>query len=808
MKAVIMAGGSGTRLRPLTCDLPKPMVPILNIPVMEHIINHLKRSGIEDIAVTTYYLPQKIKNYFANGEKWGVNLHYFQEDEPLGTAGSVQNAAEFLDQSFIVISGDAISDYNLNKAINFHKEMKAEATLLLAKVKVPLDYGIVIIDEKNKIKAFVEKPNWSQVFSDTVNTGIYILEPKVFDYYKKGIKYDFSKDLFPLMLKAGKALYGLPLEGYWNDIGSISDYYKTNKDFLLGKINLDINQGREVAKGIFLEDGVKIANSAKIKAPTYIGKNTKIAKGVKINSSIIGSNSVIKENTSIKNSLFWSNNIISKNAEIRSSLIAKGVKVEEGVRIYDQSIIGEFVKIAKNTTIHSGVKIWPNKIIGENSELRQSIKKERRWKDTLFYNDHIKGEKDFEINPEFIMRLAYSISSSLGEEGEIALATDGSEITESYKYILAGTLMECGNEVIDLGEIIKNAFKFNIEKLSLSLGVYLSNNEEEINIHIFDKNGITISENTKKEIEKKYISEKFNLKNKKSGNYSYLPQKYKEYLRALKANINFEKIKEKYFKITINNEGEIFPFFKFLQKLNCQIINGNFSNHESKLAFDNSDIYVKFNNDFTQLKILNNRKEEISQYLLNYLLAKILIDKGLKMLYLPLNFPRAIEEYAQKKDVQIRYCRTNKRDAVFNSYKYFKKKNKLKKGFLYPFSDPLFALVLILEKMAVENNSLAEIIDKLPDIYYQKAEIACNKKRKAEVMRILAKEAKDKKKLIDGLRFEHDDGWALIFPDGEKEIFHVFVEGVDMETAESLSGFYLEKIKKILKSNFFRQKGK
>ncbi|MBS3994895.1 MAG: nucleotidyltransferase family protein, partial [Alkaliphilus sp.] len=195
MKALIMAGGKGTRLRPLTCGIPKPMVPILNKPVMEYSIKLLKKYGIRDIAVTMAYLPTVITDYFADGEKWGVHLKYFNEEVPLGTGGSVKNAEEFLEDTFIVISGDALTDLDINQALKYHKMKKSRATLVLKKEPVPVEYGVVITDESGRIIRFLEKPSWGEVFSDTINTGIYILEPEVLNYYQKGENFDFSKDL-------------------------------------------------------------------------------------------------------------------------------------------------------------------------------------------------------------------------------------------------------------------------------------------------------------------------------------------------------------------------------------------------------------------------------------------------------------------------------------------------------------------------------------------------------------------------------------------------------------------------------------
>ena len=205
MRAVLMAGGSGTRLRPLTCDLPKPMVPILNRPIAEHIVNLLKRNGITEIIATLHYLPDVMRDYFQDGKDFGVQMTYaVEEDQPLGTAGCVKNISELLDDTFVVISGDSVADFDLESALKFHRQKGSKATLVLTHVPNPIEFGVVITNEEGQIRRFLEKPSTSEIFSDTVNTGTYILEPEVLDYLPANQECDFSKDLFPLLLEKGE----------------------------------------------------------------------------------------------------------------------------------------------------------------------------------------------------------------------------------------------------------------------------------------------------------------------------------------------------------------------------------------------------------------------------------------------------------------------------------------------------------------------------------------------------------------------------------------------------------------------------
>ncbi|HEX5798530.1 MAG TPA: nucleotidyltransferase family protein, partial [Gaiellaceae bacterium] len=224
MKAVVMAGGEGTRLRPLTSNQPKPMVPIVGKPCMEHILELLAQHGFDEVVVTLAFLPQAIRSYFGTGEALGLSIEYSVEEMPLGTAGSVGLARDAFDETFLVISGDALCDVDLGELVRVHREKGAAVTIGLKSVENPLEFGIVVTDDEGRIERFLEKPSWGQVFSDTINTGIYVLEPEVLRHVPTEGTYDFSKQLFPLLLEMGRPLYGHVLEGYWQDIGNLDQF--------------------------------------------------------------------------------------------------------------------------------------------------------------------------------------------------------------------------------------------------------------------------------------------------------------------------------------------------------------------------------------------------------------------------------------------------------------------------------------------------------------------------------------------------------------------------------------------------------
>lgn len=263
-----MAGGEGTRLRPMTANQPKPLLPIINRPIMEHVLRLLRRHGYTEVVVTVQFLAALIRNYFGDGDELGMTLHYATEDVPLGTAGSVKNAADKLrEDRFLVISGDALTDIDLTDMLRFHRENRALVTIGLKRVPNPLEFGIIIVDENGRIQRFLEKPTWGQVFSDTVNTGVYIMEPSVLDEIAPGQPVDWSSDIFPLLLERGCRLFGYVAEGYWEDVGTHESYLKAQADVLEGKVKVDFD-AFELAPGVWVAEGASVDPEAVLKGPS------------------------------------------------------------------------------------------------------------------------------------------------------------------------------------------------------------------------------------------------------------------------------------------------------------------------------------------------------------------------------------------------------------------------------------------------------------------------------------------------------------------------------------------------------------
>ena len=429
MQAVIMAGGFGTRLKPLTNKIPKPMVPVANTPMLEHLITLLKINKINDCIVLLYYQPDVIKDYFKDGSNFGVKIRYILPDADYGTAGAVKLAQEFIIDDFLVISGDVLTDFNLLQLYRFHKEKDSLVTINLYSHDNPVQYGIVLTNANQQIIRFLEKPSSSEVFSDTINTGIYYFNKEIFKYIPDGENFDFSKELFPYLLENGIPIYGFKSEGYWRDVGNLEEYINSNLDVLNNKLHY-----------IRLE---KTANN-------FIAKSAQIEFGAVVENSIIGEKVSIEKGAEIRNSVIWDNVVIKSRAKLLYDVVGSNCKIEENVRINDFVFIGDNCYIGKNAFISSSIKIWDGKNVVSNAKITRSLIQEDTFFNELFTDSRISGISNLQINPEFASKLGSVFGAFIGKNKRVMVGRDIDDISNMIKRSITSGILSAGVDVIDL----------------------------------------------------------------------------------------------------------------------------------------------------------------------------------------------------------------------------------------------------------------------------------------------------------------------------------------------------------------------
>jgi len=369
-KVMVLAAGLGTRLRPLTDLISKPMAPIVNIPVMEHIVRLLVKHNFTDIVCNLHWYPDEIRNYFCDGSRWGINIVYTYEKELLGTAGGVKNVEDFFEGStFLVISGDALTDIDLTDAARFHKEKGGVATLILTEVEDTSQYGIVLLDEDKRIKGFQEKPLGGEAKSNLANSGIYIFEPEIFNYLPpRGQFCDFGKNLFPELIGKNVLYYGYQHSQYWNDVGGLDQYQQGNFDALEGKVKVDI-PGKKIKEGVWVGKNCKIQEGVVIIPPVCIGDNCTIKKDAKLFGPIIlGNNTVVDERAVLYRGIKWGSGYIGKDASLIGAIIGYDTKIKDKASILEKAVIGSKSVIKDGIKIHPSVKIMSNEVIDIDTE--------------------------------------------------------------------------------------------------------------------------------------------------------------------------------------------------------------------------------------------------------------------------------------------------------------------------------------------------------------------------------------------------------------------------------------------------------
>jgi mannose-1-phosphate guanylyltransferase/phosphomannomutase len=818
MKAVVMAGGEGTRLRPLTSNQPKPMVPIVGKPCMEHIVELLRRHGFEDVIVTVAFLPQAIRSYFGDGETLGVDIGYSVEESPLGTAGSVRLAAGRLDDTFLVISGDALCDVNLTELVQAHRDKQASVTIGLKSVENPLEFGIVVTDEDGRVERFLEKPSWGQVFSDTINTGIYVLEPEVLKHIPKNRPYDFSKELFPLLLEMGRPIYGHVLDGYWQDIGNLEQFRQANFDALEEKVRLEI-PGIRIRGNVWLGDGVDLDDLDAIEGPAYLGNYCRIAPGARVGPySVLATSVTVRERGRVVRSIVDSSTYIGRSADVEGAILGRSCDLRAHVRVHEGVAIGDEVTIGSESVIMPGVRIYPFKEVETGSQLHESLIWESRGTTRVFGNHGVSGMVNVDLTPDVAVRLAAALGTALKRGARIVASREGAPACRMIKRAMISGLSSTGVDVADLRVSPAGVGRHLVKSEGYDAGFHVGvrpGDPEVIRIQFFEPPGIEMTQAMQKEVEKHFTrGELRRVAAGEVGRISYPARVRESYAAELLSTIDVEAVRSRRFRIVVDYgfSGASFVLPLVLGPLGVEVVaahafpgEGADPDRAPGLAASigqtkrlvpavGADLGAVFDRAAERLYIVDEQAREVPVEQALLLFLRLIGSNGRTG---RLAFPVTVTSQVDRLIDASRFEILRTPASLPELTKAAAEANVLFAGavgggYLFPEFlpgyDAVASLAKLLELLAPVNRPLSELVAELPEPTLVHHQLPCPWALKGLVMRVLNEQLAGRElDLTDGIKLFDERGWAQVLPDPDEPLIHLYAEGETREVSEQLA---------------------
>ena len=828
MKAVIMAGGEGTRLRPLTSNSPKPMLPLVNEPMMEHIVRLLQHHGFDEIVVTVAFMANHIRTYFGDGSDFGVRMVYATEETPLGTAGSVLNAREELDERFLVISGDVLTDLDLSAIVKAHDENRALATIGLVRVDNPLEFGIVITRDDGSIERFLEKPSWGQVFSDTINSGIFVLEPEIFDHIEPGRSVDFSSEVFPKLLAEKARLFGCVSEGYWEDVGTLEAYLRAHKDILDGRVKLDV-PGFEVGDGVHIGEGAEIHPEARVVGPAVIGENCRIEAGVRLGPyTVLGTNVRVRANTDLERVVIHDNSYLGEGVRLRGTTVGRSCDLRSGVRGEEGVVLGDECFVGVHAVLASGVKVDPFKTVEAGAVINSSIVWESRGSRSLFGRIGVAGLANVDITPELATRVAMAYGTTLKKDSTVITSRDSSRSARMLKRAMMAGLNAAGVNVLDLEVASVPVTRFITRRPEIAGGITIrlvEGDPQSCVIRFVDTNGSDLTEDAQRKIERLFLREDFRrVFPAEIGDIGFPPRALEQYTMALESTVDVESIRAAKFKIVVDYAygSSAFVMPNVLAKLGADVLAVNpYASTLGVLEYDadahaenvaalvrasGAQLGAVLDPDGEHLTLI----DDAGQILTNEqaLLALLTLVSGHLLgdtIAVPVTVTSHAEVIASEHGVRVRRTKlatSALMDAASEPGVGFSASTDggyILPGFLHAF-DAAANLVKVLELLARTGERLSTVVGRLPRTHMAHETVVTPWEQKGTVMRTLVEMSKDREvQLIDGVKVRHEGGWALALPDPEEPVTHVWAESTTDAEAKALVKEYALRIRQLMR---------
>ncbi|HEU5065995.1 MAG TPA: sugar phosphate nucleotidyltransferase [Gaiellaceae bacterium] len=816
MKAVVMAGGEGTRLRPLTSNQPKPMVPIVGKPCMEHIVELLRSHGFEDVIVTVAFLPQAIRSHFGDGESLGLNVEYSVEESPLGTAGSVRLAADKLDDTFLVISGDALCDFDLGKLVKFHKKQGAAVTIGLKSVENPLEFGIVVTDDDGRIERFLEKPSWGQVFSDTINTGVYVLEPEVLQHVPTDRPFDFSKELFPLLLEMGRPLYGFAMDGYWQDIGNLDQYRQANFDALEGHVKLTI-PGIRLRGNIWLGEGVELDDLDQVEGPALISNYCRIGRDAHVGShSVLSSSVTLLEGARTVRSVVDASTHIGRGALVEGAIVGRSCDIRAHARLQEGVAIGDEVKIGEESVLMPGVRVYPYKEVESGAQIYESLIWESRASSRLFERDSVFGLVNVDLTPEVATRLAVAFGTALPRGARVVASREASASCRMIERAMIAGLNSTGVELADLRAMPSAVGRHLLKTHDYAAGFHVGFDASEpdlVQIRFFEEPGIQMGAALQKEIEKHFTRGELRRSAATGiGNVEYPVRARESYAEDLLETLDQNAIRGRAYRIVVDYgysaASLVLPLvlgplgveavsahaFAPLERDGAAAsLRGLIGQTKKLVSAVGADLGVVFDRAAERVYLIDETGHEIPAEQALLLFLRLIGSDGRRgKLAFTVTVTSQVDQILKGSGLEVirtpaslsELTKVASEDGVIFA-------GAVGGGYVFPdflpAYDAMASLCKLLELLAPVQQPLSSLVAELPASTLVHRQLPCPWSHKGAVMRVLTERLKGRDlDLLDGIKVTDRRGWAQVLPDPDEPLVHIYAEGRDEKASNEL----------------------
>jgi mannose-1-phosphate guanylyltransferase/phosphomannomutase len=829
MKAVIMAGGEGTRLRPLTSNQPKPMLAMANRPMMEHVVKLLRSHGMTDIVVTVAFMANAIRTYFGDGSELGVRMVYATEESPLGTAGSVLNARDELDERFLVISGDVLTDIDLSAVVEFHERKGALGTLALAAVENPLEFGIVITREDGSIDRFLEKPTWGQVFSDTINTGIYVLEPEIFDSIPPHRPADFSGEVFPDVLERGGPLYGYVAEGYWEDVGTTEAYLRAHQDVLDGKVRVDVG-GFEIRPGVWVGKGCIIDPTATIEGPAVIADNCTIGANVVLGEySTLGSNVRIAEGADVRRSVVHDNAYFGPGVRVAGAVIGRSCDLRRGATCEPGSVLGEGCLIGAHAHVRGDVKVYPFKTVETGAVVNSSIVWESRGARSLFGSDGVRGIANVDISPELVVRLSMAWASTLDRGMTVTASRDTSRAARVLKRAFMIGCNAAGVHVEDLEVATVPVTRHHIRSAGNQGGVTVRlarDDPEAVVIRFFDEDGLDLAEGGQRKVERLYHREDFRrVLASQIGDIDFPSRAVEKYTKDMIGAVDLSAARAANMKLVLDVSygSASFVMPNLLAKLDADVLVVNPYALTSGMMLVDLDVHARQVGDLVRasgahlgavvdadgerIVIIDDAGTVLSADQALLALLRLVVETRQDVaVALPVGVTRWAESICAESGVPVVFTKMSSADVIDVAASEQVAFAAGQSGaFVWPEILPAYdaaaTLVELVSMLSLTSQPLSKIVDGLPKVFIVHEAVMTPWEQKGMVMRTLVEQLEGQDLvLIDGVKVPAEDGWVLVLPDPDDPVTHVWAEGPSEARARARAQQYAVRLRQLLRS--------